>query len=299
VTAWTLAGATFPARVWTASGCGGTGRELAAYLDLARIGAFVTRTITLDPSDGTPGRRVVEVPGGLLNAIGTQNPGLDAFLATELPPLAQQQVPVVVSITADEVGEYAELARRVGASPGVRGVEVNLSLPAYADDSRLGNRMGNTFQVGKLIGTVRAEVPRGVPVLAKLGPREDAVALARACAEGGADAVVLVNAVPALALDPTTGQALAGSAGLSGPALRPLALRAVSHVHAELPALPLVGVGGIVSGRDARAFLDAGASAVQVGTACLADPTAPVRVLDELDELDGPVGGDRPEGTPT
>jgi dihydroorotate dehydrogenase (NAD+) catalytic subunit len=206
VTRWQLAGAGFPARVWTASGCGGTGRELAAYVDLTRIGAFVTRTITLEPTDGTPGRRVVEVPGGLLNAIGTQNPGLDAFLATELPWLAQQQVPVVVSIAADEPGEYAELSRRVGPSPGVRGVEMNLSLPAYADDHRLGNRMGNTFQIGKLVGTVRAEVPRGVPVLAKLGPREDVVALARAGAEGGADAVVLVNAAPAPPSTPRPGR---------------------------------------------------------------------------------------------
>lgn len=291
---WALAGASFPARVWTASGCGGTGRELAAYLDLTRLGAFVTRTITLEPRAGTIGRRTVETPGGLLSAIGLQNPGLDVFLATELPWLARQQVSTVVSIAATELGEYAELARRVGASPGVRGVEVNLSVPDYADDHRLDNRMANTFQLAKIIGAVRAQVPRGMPLLAKLGARDDVVALARAVGEAGADAVVLVNAVPALAIDPLTAKPFAGSAGLSGPVLRPIALRAVWQVHAELPRLPVVGVGGIGSGRDALDFLAAGAAAVQIGTACLADPTTPTRVLDELAAVDLAT-----EGTPT
>ncbi|HEY6931768.1 MAG TPA: tRNA-dihydrouridine synthase [Marmoricola sp.] len=271
-----LGDGSFPGRVWVASGCGGTGRELSSYVDLTRLGAFVTRTITLQPRPGSTAPRIRELPGGLLHDSSEQSPGLDSFLATELPWLAQQQLPVVVSIAAREPGEYAELARRVGASPGVRGVEVNLSAPAAADDPQLRARMTNTFQLAKVLGTVRAEVPRGVPVLAKLGPGDDVVALARAAGDSGADAVVLVNAAPARAAD---GRSMA----LSGPALHPLALRAVARVREEVPALPVVAVGGIGSGTDARAFLDLGAVAVQVGTACLSDPAAAARIADALD----------------
>ena len=277
MTAIALGGTTFPGRVWTAAGCGGTGRELAAYADLARLGGFVTRTITLQPRQGAAGRRWRELPGGLLHAIGLQNPGLDGFLATELPWLAQQQAPVVVSIAAEGQAEYAELARRIGSSPGVRGVEVNLSVPEWADDRRLAGPLANPFQVGKVLDTVRAEVPRGLPVLAKLGARDDAVALARAAQDAGVDAVVLANAA--------AGRDDAGDVpmALSGPALRPLALRAVAAVHAEVPGLPLVGCGGVNAATDARAFLDAGAVAVQVGTACLVDPTAAIRISEDLD----------------
>lgn len=288
-----LGGTTFPGRVWTAAGCGGTGRELAAYADLARLGGFVTRTITVRPRQGPADRRWRELPGGLLHTDGLQNPGLDGFLATELPWLAQQQAPVVVSVAAEEPAEYAELARRVGASPGVRGVEVNLSAPEWADDPRRAAQLANPFQVGKILGTVRAEVPRGLPVLAKLGARDDAAALARAAQDAGADAVVLANAPPG------HGGRGAGPMGLSGPALRPLALRAVAAVHAEVTGLPVVGVGGVASATDARAFLDAGAVAVQVGTACLLDPTAALCISEDLDpdtEPDTGLDGADPEG---
>lgn len=273
-----LGGTTFPGRVWTASGCGGTGRELAAYVDLARLGGYVTRTITVRPRQGSPDRRWLELPGGLLHAVGLQNPGVDGFLASELPWLAQQQLPVVVSIAADELGDYAELARRIGASPGVRGIEVNLSAPEWAADPLLAARLANPFHVGKILGTVRAEVPRGVPVLAKLGPRDDAVALARAAHDAHADAVVLGNAAPGLGGEDPVPMAL------SGPALRPLALRAVAAVRAEVPDLPVIGVGGVATAADARAFLAAGAVAVQVGTACLVDPAAPALIAADLED---------------
>ena len=294
-----LGGTTFPGRVWTASGCGGTGRELAAYVDLARLGAFVTRTITLEPRHDEGGR-VREVFGGLLRPVGLPNPGLDGFLATELPWLAQQQVPVVVSIAAEGPGEYAELARRVGTGPGVRAVEVNLADPGQLDDPQLAGRLANTYQLAKVLGTVRAAVPRGMPVLAKLGVREDVPALARAVRDAGADAVVLANAVPGVGVPGPVGGG--GPVALSGPALRPLALCAVARVRAEVPDLPLIGAGGVTCGADARAFLAAGAVAVQVGTACLVDPAAPVRVAEELEgqALDPPapaLPAPDPEGT--
>lgn len=267
-----LAGTTFPDRVWTASGCAGTGRELAAYVPLAHLGAFVTRTITLEPRHDDAGR-VREVPGGLLRPVGLPNPGIDVFLATELPWLAQQQAPVVVSIAADAPGEHAELARRVGTAPGVRAVEVNLAEPV---------------RLAEVLGVVRDAVPRGVPVLAKLGAGEDVVARARTVHDAGADAVVLGGAAPGLS---PVGEPV----GLSGPALRSLALRAVARVHAEVPDLPLIGCGGVLHGTDARALLAAGAVAVQVGTACLADPTAPLRIAAELDAPADPA----PEGTTT
>lgn len=277
-----LGGSTFANPVMVASGCGGSGRELAACVDLPALGAFVTRSITLDARAGAAPPRIVETPAGLLNSIGLQNPGLDSFLARELPWLAQQAIPAIVSIAANSVTEYAELARRIGAGPGVRGIEINLSVPLDAAEPR----QGNSFQLAKVVSMVREQVPRGMPVLAKLALREDVVTLARAAHEARADAVVLVNAVPALMIDPVTLAPLpeAATGGLSGPAIRPLALRTVWQVHHELPDLPIVGVGGISSGSDAVAFIAAGASAVQVGTATIADPTAPQRVRDELTE---------------
>lgn len=263
-----LAGLPLPTPVLTASGCGGTGRELAPYLDLAELGAFTTRTITLDPRPGAPGRRVVPTASGVLAATGYQNPGLQGFLATELPWLAQQRVRTVVSITAASLGEYGELAGRVGNAPGVHGVEVNL------------DRVADPHQAGKVAHVVRRDVPRGVLVLVKLQPGPGAVDVARAVVREGADAVVLGHGLPGLALDPDTLDPVlgAGEGWLSGAAVLPATLRAVWDLHAELPDVPVVACGGVRTGADAVALLAAGATAVQVGTALLADPAAPVTV---------------------
>ena len=269
-----LAGVTLPSPVLVASGCGGTGRELATYADLAALGGFVTRSITLDPRPGLAGPRIEEAPSGLVNAVGLQNPGIDGFLASELPWLVQRKVRVFVSIAGSTLGEYADLARRLARSPGVAGIEVNVSAP---DAPTLGLfDVREPFHAASVVAACRRDLPSGLPVLAKLRPDPSRVVeAARTVTEAGADAVVLANAVPALMADGRTG-------GLSGPAIRPMALRCVAEVHAALPQVSIVGAGGIASGEDARAFLAAGATAVQVGTALLHDPTTATRIASQL-----------------
>jgi len=263
-----LAGLPLATPVLTASGCGGTGRELAPYLDLADLGAFTTRTVTLDPRPGSPGRRLVPTPAGVLADTGYQNPGLQGFLATELPWLAQQRVRTVVSITASSLGEYGELAGRVGNAPGVHGLEVNL------------DALTDPHQAGKVLHVVRREVPRGVLVLTKPRPGNGVVDVARAVVREGADAVVVGHGLPGLVLDPDSLAPVLGSGDgwLSGPALLPVTLRAVWDLHTELPDVPLVACGGVRTGADAVALLAAGATAVQVGTALLGDPAAAATV---------------------
>jgi dihydroorotate dehydrogenase (NAD+) catalytic subunit len=269
-----LAGLLLPSPLMTAAGCGG--RELAAYVDLSELGAVVTRTVTLDPQAGAAPPRIVETPSGVLSAPGHQNPGLQGFLATELPWLAQQGVRTVVSISASSLAEYGELARRVAIAPGVTAVEVHLDV-------------SDAYQTGKVVHVVRRDLPRGVPVLAKLAAGGDVVASASAAAENGADAVVVTQGFLGLAIDPVTLRPALGSGGglLSGPAVHALALRCVWEVHAALPELPVVGVGGIRTGFDVLAMLSAGATAVQLGSVLLRDPSAATRIRRELvDELD-------------
>lgn len=259
--------------VFVASGCAGTGRELTPYGDLAALSGIVTRTLTNDPRGG--GRlRIAESPAGLVRAHALQNPGLDRFLVAELPWLAQQGVRTWVSIAAATLGEYAEIARRLGNTPGVAGVELNLTT---ADPRRLGLfDAREPFQAARVVQAVRAELPSGLRLHVKLPADPTRVALvAKAVADGGADALVAGGAVPA-ALDNGT------PAELSGPAVRPVALRCVTEVAEAVPGVPVVGVGGVATAADARAFLAAGAAAVQVGTAVLHDPTTAFRIAAEL-----------------
>jgi len=260
--------------VMVASGCGGTGRELTPYLDLSVLGGFVTRSISLDPRPGGAAPRIVESPSGLVNAVGLPNPGIAGFLATELPWLVRQGARTFVSVVGRSLGEYAELTRRLAHAPGIAGLEVNVSVPDPTALDVCDAR--EAAHGGSVIAACRRELPRDLPVLAKLRPDAGRIVeAARAAAEAGADAVVVANAVPALLPDGRGG-------GLSGPAIRPLALRCVADVHAAYPDLTIVGVGGIASAADARAFLEAGASAVQVGTALLHDPTTAARILEDL-----------------
>lgn len=269
-----LAGLTLSSPVLVASGCGGTGRELTAYGALGDLGGFVTRSITLNARPGGPTPRILESPSGLLHAVGLQNPGLDHFLATELPWLAQQDTRIVVSIAGSTLGEYAELARRLGRSPGVSAIEVNLSTPDAPGTGVFDVR--EPFHAASVVAAVVRDLPRGLPVLAKL--RSDVVRVvetARGVLDAGAAAVVVGNAVPAAMPD-------GRPAGLSGPAIRPLALRCVAEVHEHLPEAQIVGAGGIAGADDARQFLAVGAVAVQIGTALLHDPTTAARVAAEL-----------------
>jgi dihydroorotate dehydrogenase (NAD+) catalytic subunit len=282
-----LRDATLPNPVMTASGCAAAGRELAQFFDVSELGAVVTKSIMLDPRSGRPTPRMAETPSGMLNSIGLQGPGIDGFLARDLVWLAQQRARAVVSIAGSTVGEYAELARRVGNSPGVTAVEVNISCPnvenrglVFACDS---------YQAAKVISAVRRETPRGVPVLAKLSPDVTSIVdVARSVVDAGADGLVMINTLLGLAVDPDTLRPVLGgvTGGLSGPAIRPVAVRCVWQVHQAMPDVPVVGVGGVRTGFDALEMMLAGASAVQVGTVIFNDPSAPVRILGELrDEL--------------
>ena len=263
-----------PHPVMVASGCGGTGRELAAYTDLTTLGGFVTRSITLTPRPGGAQPRILETPSGLVHAVDLHNPGLDQFLALELPWLVQQGVRVFVSVVGRTLGEYAELARRLGRTPGLAGIEVNLSPPDAAGSGVFDVR--EPFHAASVLAAVRRDLPRGLPVLAKL--RSDLVRVAetaRAVLDAGADAVVVGNALPAAMPD-------GRPAGLSGPAIRPLALRCLTEVLDAAPDATVVASGGITTPADARAALDLGAVAVQVGTALLHDPTTAGRIAHDL-----------------
>ncbi|CAM3743051.1 nitronate monooxygenase [Nocardioides zeicaulis] len=268
--------AVVPGPVMTAAGCGGTGRELAPFAGpdgLAGL-AFVTRSITLDPRAGTPGRRIAEVPGGLVNAVGLPNPGLEHFLATELPWLVRAGAEVIVSVAGATMGEYADLARRLALAPGVAGLEVNVGSPDDAGNGLFETR--EPFHAASVVAAVRREFPADRPVLAKLRPDVSRVVEgARACHEAGASAVVVGNAVPAAFADGRPG-------GLSGPAAAAVALRCVVAVARSLPAVPVVASGGVHDVRSARTYLAAGAVAVQVGTALLHDPTTVARLRADL-----------------
>jgi dihydroorotate dehydrogenase (NAD+) catalytic subunit len=278
-----IAGAQFPTPVMTASGCAAAGRELAPFLDVAAIGAVVTKSVMLDARSGRPTPRMVETPSGMLNSIGLQGPGIDSFLAHDLPWLVQHGARAVVSIAGGSLGEYAELGRRVGVAPGVSAVEVNISCPNVENRGLV--FACDPFQAARAVSAVRRGVPRDVPVLAKLSPDvTDIVPVAEAVMEAGATGLSMINTTLGLAVDPHTLRPTLGgvTGGLSGPAIRPMAVRCVWRVHAAMPDVPIVGVGGIRTGWDALEFLAAGASAVQVGTVIFSDPSSPARVADEL-----------------
>jgi dihydroorotate dehydrogenase (NAD+) catalytic subunit len=283
-----VAGLALPNPVLSASGCAGTGRELAAFYDVADLAAFVTRSITLDPGAGCPPPRMVETAGGMLHAVGLQGPGIQGFLTSELPWLAQRRARTIVSIAGSTLGEYGELVRRLGTSPGVTGIEINLS---HRNSESAGRVFGaDPYHAAKVTSVARRDSPPGVPVLAKLTPDvHNIVDVARAVADAGADGVVLINSPRGMAIDPVTLRPALGAVagGLSGPAVHPVAVRCVWEVHEAMPHLPLVGVGGVRSGLDALDLMLAGACAVQVGSASFADPSACTRILRELrEELD-------------
>ena len=269
--------------VMTASGTAGHGAELAAYGDLATLGAIVVKSLHADPWPGNPPLRVHETAAGMINSVGLQGPGVGSWLAHDLPALLATGARVVASIWGRSVDEYRRAADLLAAAPdSVVAVEVNLSCPNTdagrdlfahsADDTR---------------AAVEATAGCGRPRWAKLSPNVGHLdEIAAAAHTAGAEAVTLVNTVLGMAIDAETRRFRLGSGprggGLSGPAIHPIAVRAVFDVHRALPDVPIVGVGGVAGGADAAELLLAGASAVQVGTATFADPRAPHRVLREL-----------------
>ncbi|MBJ6723995.1 dihydroorotate dehydrogenase [Geomesophilobacter sediminis] len=268
--------------VMTASGTFGYGAEFADYLDLESIGAMITKGLSLKPKAGNPTPRIVETPGGMLNAIGLQNVGIDAFIAEKLPYLKNVQTPVVVNLYGNTLEEYGEVASRLDGLPGVAGIEVNISCP-------------NVKQGGIVFGTdpkAAQEVVRLVrksttkPMIVKLSPNvTDVVSMAIACAEAGADALSLINTLTGMAIDLDRRRPILANVtgGLSGPAIKPVALRMVWQV-AKNVKLPIIGIGGIMNGRDALEFMLAGATAIQVGTASFLDPGAAQRIAREMEQ---------------
>ena len=266
--------------VMTASGTFSFGLDETHGLDVQKLGAVVTKTVTLRPRTGSPQPRTAETPAGMLNAIGLQNPGIDAVVQKMAPRWARWRTPVIVSILGATVEEYGKLAARLEGVAGVSGIEVNISSP---NARRGGMEFGQDPESAAAVA--EAVVRRStLPVIVKLTPNvTDIVAVARAVVEAGADALCLINTLQAMAIDVRSRRPgiASGFAGLSGPAIKPVALRMVYQVAAAVD-VPIIGCGGISNGLDAVEFLLAGATAVQVGTATFVNPRAPLEVLEGL-----------------
>lgn len=266
--------------VLLASGTCNYGRELAGLTDLSRLGGLITKTITPSPRAGNPAPRVVETPAGMLNAIGLQNPGIDAFIADHWPFLRDLDTRVLVNIAGDTVQEFAEMAARLDELDGITALELNISCPNLKQGGMLfGCRPASAAEV---VSAVRSATR--LPVMAKLTPNvTDIAEVAVAVEAAGAHAISLINTLVGMAVDADQRRPVLGNVtgGLSGPAIKPVALAMVWKVRRAV-ALPLVGIGGICSGRDAAEFIIAGATAIQVGTATFVDPNAGVRIAQEL-----------------
>jgi len=262
-----------------ASGTFGYAREMAGLVDLARLGAILPKTITQDPRPGNAPPRTVETTGGMLNSIGLDNDGIEAFIEHQLPYLAALPTAIVVSIAGRSGDEFVRMAARLEGVPGVDALELNISCPNVSGGVDFGTDPARCREV--VSGVRRA---CSYPIMVKLTPNvTDIVGIARAAEEGGADAISLVNTCLGMAVDwrrrrPRLGNVLGG---LSGPAIKPIALRAVHQVALAVD-VPLMGVGGIASIDDVMEFLVAGAMAVQIGTANFYDPTVSMQILDAL-----------------
>jgi dihydroorotate dehydrogenase (NAD+) catalytic subunit len=278
-----LGSVTFPNPVFTASGCAAAGHELDQFFDVSELGGVVTKSIMLAPRSGRPTPRMAETPSGMLNSIGLQGPGIDAFLDKDLAWLAQRGARAVVSIAGGSVEDYAKLAAKLRGQKGLAMIEVNISCPNVEDRGQV--FACDPMASASVIQAVKRAAPTGVPVFAKLSPDvTDITEIARACVGAGADGLSLINTLLGMVIDTDTLRpALGGvTGGLSGPAIRPVAVRCVWQVRQALPEVPILGMGGIRTGLDALEFLLAGANAVSDVTTVFGDPSAPIRILDEL-----------------
>lgn len=266
--------------VLVASGTVGYGEEFSEYMDLKVLGGLITKSIGLHPRAGNPPPRIVETPAGMLNAIGLANVGVERFIGEKLPFLRSTGVPIIVNIACSSVGEYAEVTERLDDCTGLVGLEVNISCPNV-------EREGMAFGVdpdtaGEVISAVRRRTT--LPLIAKLTPNvTDVVSIARSVVDAGADAVSLINTLVGMAIDIRTRRPKLANVtgGLSGPAIRPVALAMVWKV-AQCVSVPVIGIGGILTAEDALEFLVAGATAVQIGTGNFVDPRSPIRVIEGL-----------------
>jgi dihydroorotate dehydrogenase (NAD+) catalytic subunit len=268
--------------IMVASGTFGYGEEASEFVDLNKLGAIVTKTITLQPREGNPPPRIVETSSGMLNSIGLQNKGIKDFIENRLPFLSKFSAPVIANIAGDSAKEYAELAKILSKESLIKGIEINISCPNV--------EKGGMFfcfdpkATEEVVKTVKKETT--LPIIAKLSPNvTDIMVIAKAAEDAGADAISLINTVLGMSIDVENRSSRLGTktGGLSGPAIKPIAVRMVWQA-AQVVKIPIIGIGGIMSGNDAIEFFLAGASVVQVGTANFVDTQAPVRIVEEIKE---------------
>jgi len=268
--------------VMVASGTFGFGKEYSDFFDLSLLGAIVTKGTSLEPWDGNPPDRIAETPAGMLNAIGLQNDGVDSLINEKIPWLRQFDLPVIVNVVGKTVEEYAEVARRLDGLDGVAALEINISCPNVKEG---GIAFGtDPCMCGSVVGAVRKAT--SLPIIPKLSPNvTDIVQMARICVDQGVNAISLINTLLGTAIDAETGNfKLANiTGGLSGPAIKPVALRMVWQV-AQAVDIPIIGIGGIMTWEDAVEFLLAGADAIQVGTANFVNPTAAIDIAAGIDD---------------
>ena len=272
--------------IFTASGCASSGQELSQFFSLTEIGAIVTKSIMTKPRAGRATPRMAETPSGMLNSIGLQGPGIDAFLTNDLAWLVEQKARVIVSIAGETAEEFASLARRLRGVAGISALEVNISCPNVENRGMVFACHLESAQT--VIENVRRTIGGDLPIIAKLSPDvTDIVSIARGVIDAGADGLALINTVLGMVINPNTMRPLLGgrTGGLSGPAIRPIAVRAIYQVHEALPKVPILGMGGVASGADAFELILAGASGVSVGTASFGNPTAIMKIQNELRQI--------------
>jgi dihydroorotate dehydrogenase (NAD+) catalytic subunit len=279
-----LGGVAFPTPVLAASGCFNSGREMAEITDLSRLGGIVTKSVTLAPTRGRPTPRMAETPSGMLNAIGLQNPGVEEFLAKDGPFIASLPVPVVVSVAGTSVEEFAQVTLRVRDIPNVVAIEANISCPNVAHRGQV--FACHPIDAAEVIGAMSRLT--SLPIFAKLtADVTDIISVADACLRAGAHGLSLINTLLGMAIDVQTFRPKLGAVtgGLSGPAMRPIAVRCIYQCAQAFPGVPIIGIGGVTSGADAIELLLAGAWAVEVGTANFYRPDVIAEVTAQIGEF--------------
>ncbi|RAK23301.1 dihydroorotate dehydrogenase (NAD+) catalytic subunit [Anoxybacillus vitaminiphilus] len=269
--------------VMPASGCFGFGREYAQFYDLSQLGAIMIKATTLEPRFGNPTPRVAETPSGMLNAIGLQNPGLEKVLSEELPWLEQFDVPIIANIAGSTMEDYVQVAKEISKAPNVHALELNISCPNV---KKGGIAFGTIPEVAAELTKLVKEVSE-VPVYVKLSPNvTNIVEMAKAIEEAGADGLTMINTVLGMRIDIKSAAPILANrtGGLSGPAIKPIAIRMIYEVS-QAVSIPIIGMGGIQSAEDVIEFFYAGASAVAVGTANFVDPFVCPNIIEELPKL--------------
>jgi len=266
--------------IMPASGCFGFGREFAELYDLSKLGSIMIKAATLETRTGNPTPRVAETPAGMLNAIGLQNPGVDQIIETELPFLEQFNLPIIANVAGTQLEDYVETARKISGAPNVAALELNISCPnVKAGGIAFGTNPTVAADLTRAVKAVSA-----VPVYVKLSPNvTDVVAIAKAVEQAGADGITMINTLLGMRLDMKTGKPIIanGTGGLSGPAIKPVAIRMIHDVYKAVK-IPIIGMGGVTCAEDVLEMLYAGASAVAIGTANFTNPYICPDIINEL-----------------